>query len=402
MKRLLFLGVGSALLFTMGGMGSAQADNGPHSITTGKADGTTVTSVGNQIGADQCANCHRAHTAVTSTLTKQPQPDLCLNCHDGTGSSLNVETGTSNGKTGQVAGALRGGGFTSAEIGSGAASKVVSPMSSTGRYPVSAQLVPVVGLASVTSSHQINGATQGTMWGNGTSGVGQTGITLECGACHDPHGNGNYRMLKPSPDGQQYDTTPAVGTVGTVGYVAPIKSLPTTVNIPDQPCTSATNSAGICTKAYTTVNYWDVQAVGVPLTAAESAVNATAYAKAVANGTTYTAPVTDGFLGGVSAWCTTCHTRYLSTGASVDNVNDAVFTYKHRSDEQASNKPDCIQCHVAHGTDAVMSGAAAGVSAPGASAGSITAGYQNSDLLRVNDRGTCLMCHTMGAPTPLP
>ena len=172
MKRFLFLGVGSALLFTMGGMGSAQADNGPHSITTGIANGTAVTMV-SQVGADQCANCHRAHTAQTSTLTLQAQPALCLNCHDGNGSSLDVVDGKSNGLTGQVAGALRGGGFTNAEIGSGAASKVLSPISSTGRYPVSSQLVPVVASTSVTSSHQIDGSMTGTMWGNGTSGVGQ-------------------------------------------------------------------------------------------------------------------------------------------------------------------------------------------------------------------------------------
>jgi cytochrome c553 len=232
----------------------------------------------------------------------------------------------------------------------------------------------------------------GTMWGNGTSGVGQTGVTLECGACHDPHGNGNYRMLKPSPDGQQY-------VISTPGATV-VKSTATTVNIPDQPCTSATVNK-VCQKAYTTVNYWDVQAVGVPLTAAEVAVNATAYAAAVAKGTTasYTAPVTDGFLGGVSAWCTTCHTRYLSAGASVV-TGDATYTYKHRSDEQASNKPNCIQCHVAHGTDSTMTGAAAAVLQPGEASTGTT--FENSDLLRVNDRGTCLMCHAVGGPNPLP
>src|ERR1035437_10845114 len=112
MKRFLFLGLGSALLFTMGGMGSAQADNGPHSIVMGQNGTTTAVSLE---GAGQCANCHRAHTAQTSTLTLQAQPALCLNCHDGNGSSLNVEDGKSNSLTGQVAGALRGGGFSNAE-----------------------------------------------------------------------------------------------------------------------------------------------------------------------------------------------------------------------------------------------------------------------------------------------
>src|ERR1035437_8126920 len=112
MKRLLFLGVGSALLFTMGGMGPAQADNGPHSIVMGPNGATTAVSTE---GADQCANCHRAHTAKTTTLTLQAQPLLCLNCHAGYGSTLNVVTGSST-----SGGALRAGGFTSARIDSGA------------------------------------------------------------------------------------------------------------------------------------------------------------------------------------------------------------------------------------------------------------------------------------------
>ena len=388
MKKLLFLGVGSALMFTMGGIGSAQADNGPHSITSGVTGQVNLVS---NLGAQQCANCHRAHTAQASNLLKQAQPALCLNCHDGTGSSLDVETGTSTGNT-QQAGALRGGGFTTAEIGSGAASKVLGTADpATGRIATSAQLVPVGASAPVTSEHQIDGTTKGTMWGNGTSGVGQTAVTLECGACHDPHGNGNYRLLKADPDGSNYVTSaPGVTPVTT--------SATTTVNIPDQPCTGPKNAAGVCLKAYTTVNYWDVQAVGVPAT-----LNGVALPPISAATSTKAAVLdTDGFLGNISAWCTTCHTRYLSpSGGGTTATTDPVFTYKHRSDEGASNKPNCIQCHVAHGTDSVMTLAAAGVSAPGTAAGSITPGYENSDLLRVNDRGTCLMCHSMGGPTPV-
>jgi predicted CXXCH cytochrome family protein len=372
MKKLLFLGVGSALLFTMGGIGSAQADNGPHSIVMGPNGATTAVSTE---GAGQCANCHRAHTAKTSTLTMLAQPALCLNCHAGLGSQLDVVDGKS-----MSGGALRAGGFTSAKIDSGAGA--TKTLDVNGKRVLS-QIAVLPGSQPVTSSHQINGTTTGTMWGNGTSGIGQTAVTLECGACHDPHGNGAYRILKANPDGASYVITPAVpaGPNGVPAAVPAVMSGTTnTATIPDQSA-----------KVYTTANYWDVSAPTTPLTKAETAENV------VKAGT-----VTDGFLGGIWAWCTTCHTRYLSTGASVV-TGDATYTYKHRSDEQASYKPDCIQCHVAHGTNAAMTGAAAAVTAPdGTATGAVaTTGYQNSSLLRVDDRGTCLMCHAVGGPNPL-
>src|ERR1035437_9515811 len=91
MKKLLFLGVGSALMFTMGGVGPAQADNGPHSINGGIEGSVNQIS---DLGAQECANCHRAHTAKASNLLKLAQPALCLNCHDGTIATTDVETGT--------------------------------------------------------------------------------------------------------------------------------------------------------------------------------------------------------------------------------------------------------------------------------------------------------------------
>jgi predicted CXXCH cytochrome family protein len=366
-------------------------------------------------GAGQCANCHRAHTAQTSTLTLQAQPALCLNCHAGLGSQLDVVDGvTPNGA------ALRGGGFTTAAINSGPGA--TKTLDSTGKR-VSAQISALTTPTAVTSSHQINGTTTGTMWGNGTSGVGQTAVTLECGACHDPHGNGAYRILKANPDGASYVITAAIPAVYdtstppkliTAAVPAVTSGQTNTAIIPDQTA-----------KVYTTTDYWNVatEAAGAtpttPLTAAEKTAN---LAKP---GT-----VTDGFLGGISAWCTTCHTRYLSTGASVNNSPDAIYTYKHRSDEQANYKPDCIQCHVAHGTNSVMTGYAAAVDGPDGSPGVVgtaalptkgtksangsypyngpalassgSTGYQNSDLLRVDNRGTCLMCHAVGGPYVAP
>jgi hypothetical protein len=48
-----------------------------------------------------------------------------------------------------------------------------------------------------TSAHDVGVA--GTAWGGGAAGTDGTTITLECGSCHDPHGNGNYRILRAIP-----------------------------------------------------------------------------------------------------------------------------------------------------------------------------------------------------------
>jgi predicted CXXCH cytochrome family protein len=43
------------------------------------------------ITSDTCARCHRAHTGQAASMTTYPSHnELCLSCHDGTGSSLNV------------------------------------------------------------------------------------------------------------------------------------------------------------------------------------------------------------------------------------------------------------------------------------------------------------------------
>jgi predicted CXXCH cytochrome family protein len=387
MKKLLFIGIGSALVITMGGVGSASADNGPHSIPMAKAGATGVIIA--NMGADLCANCHRAHTAKTNTLTMLAQPAICLNCHDSLGGALDVTSGTQAG-----VGALRGGGFTTARIGSGSASKAMGLADpATGRIATSAQTIPALASGTpVTSSHQIDGTTSGTMWGNGTTGIGQSAVTLECGSCHDPHGNGNYRILKPSPTGQQYVVTAAIPAVMDNTTTPPtvvtkavpaVMSVATNVNIPDQPV-----------KAYTTTNYWDVQALGTPLVNATTGLN-TSVGSA-------TAAATDGFLGNISAWCTTCHTRYLSTSAgTTPTAGETVYTYKHRSDEGLSNKPNCIQCHVSHGSNAAMTAAAAVVAQPDGSvtglkgSGTVIQTAGDSRLLRVDNRGTCLMCHNM-------
>src|ERR1035437_10989133 len=203
MKRLLLFGVGSALMFTMGGVGPAQADtNGTGSIhkSTAAAAGTTqLVSVGGGRGA----GCHRAHTAKAVNLLQQTQPALCYTCHGGAGSTLDVVDGVD--PQGATPTALRGGGFAYSLINGAGATMTVSAVDQTTGKSTKSATDPVskTGLAPVTSRNQIDGVTTGTIWGNGAISAtvgdplaaGKTGVTLECGSCHDPHGNGNYRLL---------------------------------------------------------------------------------------------------------------------------------------------------------------------------------------------------------------
>src|SRR5665647_1780572 len=373
MKRLLLLGVGSALMFTMGGVGPAQADNGPHVSTAVAAGGSALLS---NAGGGRCASCHRAHTATAEYLLMDSQPALCFTCHAaGTGASTNVVDGQN--KYNSLA--LRGGGFTNAMIDGAGASKSIGTVIPPGGHglPTTNQLVPALAAPSaVTSKHQIDGTTTGTMWGNGaispTVNLGKPTVTLECGSCHDPHGNGNYRILKPVP----VDAGTLVQTIispATATAPAELSAPPEGVNIPDA-----------VSKVYTTNNYWTVADRQVPTVKGSTTLPA--------------ADVTDGYIANVSQWCATCHTRYLAgSGSYKTDSGDAVFTYRHRSNRNNSagvSRPNCIQCHVSHGSNVTMTGDAATVALPG---GGLVSAAPSSDsrLLRVNNRGTCVMCHNV-------
>jgi len=384
MKRLLLLGVGSALMFTIGGVGPAQADNGPHVST---AVGAGLTATMGQAGGGRCASCHRAHTAKAEMLLKEAQPALCFSCHaNGVGASTDVVNGV-----GPLGKGLRGGGFTYALINGAGASKTMGTVPGAHGLPIASEIVPVLAAGgplvpgtAVTSKHQIDGTTAGTMWGNGAISAtivnaGKAGVKLECASCHDPHGNGNYRILKPIPNdaGTLTQTVISPATTSSTGVVTPAElSAPATgVNIPD--------AAG---KVYTTSDYWSVRDLNVPLQAV---------------GDTSTPPkLTDGYIANVAQWCSTCHTRYLAgSGSYKINSGDAVFTYRHRSNRNNSagvSRPNCIQCHVSHGSNVAMSGESALVGLPGQPTRTDPASPSpDSRLLRVNNRGTCVMCHNV-------
>ncbi len=345
-RKLTLLVASCAVALFIGSGVPASADNGPH-----------VKLASPDMIADKCAACHRAHTAKAAYLLAQEEEALCFTCHgtSGTGANTNVKDGVGwdgAGRTGS-SGALRGGGFTYALIDSDGPTSTPA----MGNIPALS-----TGQAS-TSNHSVVGTTQ-TVWGNGpTSSTANSGSStkLECGSCHDPHGNGNYRILRPVP--------PSGGATASV---------------------TVTDPAGA--KVYTTTNYWDVKASTDDTLGPTHA--ASKYGPAYQE-------VTGNFIGNIAAWCSTCHTRYLApTGSYKNSSGDAVYTYRHSSNfkfvKGASTdgpvnpgRPNCIQCHVSHGSNATMGNFSSAVTQPDGS----TAATGGSRLLRADNRGTCQMCH---------
>jgi predicted CXXCH cytochrome family protein len=324
MKRLVLIAVGCASLFVAA---PAAADNGPHMKGAG-------------LVPDTCAACHRAHTAQAPYLLKEDQESLCFTCHGSaaTGSKLDVEDGVGYSGPGHTGtqGALRGGGFKYALIDTSHPEPNYNP--ETGR--LDSATIPVLSEGEgVNSTHSVNDSEQ-TAWGNGsisaTVNYGK-GIDLACGSCHDPHGNGNYRILRPIPNESGAETGVTI--------------------------------ADTSTKVYTTANYWASWDENAPQ-----------------------------FQYQVSDWCTTCHTRYLAGSKSYKtDSGDAVYTYRHRSSyTQAeyeshpppSARPNCVQCHVAHGSNSSMGENSRSVTFPDGSPGGT-----DSRLLRLDNRGVCQTCH---------
>lgn len=351
------------LSLSMVGVPAASADNGPHV----KEQGLTP---------DSCAACHRAHTAQAPYLLKQSEESLCYSCHgsSGSGSDLDVAdgigyAGADTGGAGREGGqfALRGGGFKNAAINTGVVEKTLGPEGAHGK-PLYRAVIPVlekeghIELAATTSSHSTNSSKQ-IAWGNGpisaTVSYGKE-VELRCGSCHDQHGNGMYRILRPIPEESGASESEKV-------------------EIPDEPV-----------KEYGTTNYWDSWEVN-----------------------------NKEFRYKINQWCSLCHTRLLATGSSAtESSGDAVYTYRHasnwtraqyekiekESEEHASEhwektEPSCIQCHVAHGTDATMGENSSKVSLPNGEQPTLDenggTGGGDSYLLRLNNRGVCQTCHNV-------
>lgn len=435
MKRAFFLMLGSAVWLAVSAGPPAFADNGPHVSYTAGLNTVTDNNTARNAVTDRCSGCHRAHTAQGPDITVAEQPALCYTCHGsgGTGASTDVQDGnayaftSSNGGVSGTRGAtlvgsgtayaLRGGGFDNAFIDSANAAKTFTYNASTGVWSSTDKTIPVLAAgAPSTSSHQIG--VEGTMWGNDTGGTlpgsypGQTAVALECTSCHDPHGNGNYRILKPIPDGS--------------GVASPGVAIQDTLT---------------ASKSYTLVDYWlgsgtsavaskqvgstgdqlvggsvvsgnYVQTAGVPATGGAWTTDPTTGAR------TYTVPGStkplDGFITNIASWCTTCHTEYKTvnpaTGLSYSSASPVTInpsgntTYKYRHDgvNGKYGSPNCITCHVAHGSNASMTGAnSSRILLPDGTEALYTlkagpnvgTAVPDSRLLRF-DNASCFICHT--------
>ncbi|MEW5990436.1 MAG: cytochrome c3 family protein [Chloroflexota bacterium] len=219
MRRLALVLAGGALWLILAAV-PALADGGPHVQTVNNG------SLG--INADGCAGCHRAHTAQGPFLINAAdETALCQTCHGAavTGSTVDVMTGVQYALAGRSGGtqlgALRGGGYDQARIDAGNASR----LSYYRNADLDVSQRPKVGVGAaedVTSAHIAmtdNGLTsQGIAWGNGAAGSGVgPAVEISCASCHNPHGNGQYRILNKIPEatGAGFDDTWVVDIIAT-------------------------------------------------------------------------------------------------------------------------------------------------------------------------------------------
>jgi predicted CXXCH cytochrome family protein len=475
-RRWTLLLAGAALWLFLAAI-PALADGGPHVAATNSG----VSS----LTADGCAGCHRAHTATGPYLLNAAGDEaLCLTCHGaaGPGATTDVMTGvqyapvsaTDGTRTGTQLGALRNGGFDQARIGD--PFRIAGTVAnSEGRYSVYGKVQVSNTTGDVTSAHlemAANGLNQpGKAWGSGANGTDAgPAVTISCGSCHNPHGNGQYRILNPidgtAVTGMNARWTAAIygvgggtyrtiashglligdtvtiagnsnsslnGTALVVKAVANTTFTVTSITTGDGSGGTVTRVGGVkvtdaANTANATRNYTVIQTptgLGYTLLASQAAAFSATSGDylhyrvpwdATSGSSNYDAPngipaattTVSGFGEQITAWCTACHTRYYArsqptdasggTGAAYNTARpgasdgtfsatkDSVFTYQHRTN--GSSGRGCVTCHVSHGSNAVMNGTFSSTfTYPDGTASA------SSRLLKVDNRGTCQLCH---------
>jgi predicted CXXCH cytochrome family protein len=381
------------------------ADGGPHIASANSGVST--------LAADGCAGCHRAHTAQGEMLLAAADPnDLCVTCHGaaGTGATTDVETGvqyavgTTQPRGTTVAGSLRAGGFITARLNSTDTQRISYPkILGTGVTAFFSSNVRELSAGQpVTSAHIAFDGTsivaRGVAWGNGglNSGAGPV-FSNTCTTCHNPHGNGYYRILVPQPSdgtGPLFEMPPVgvtdaalpvgTGAAGTRNYTNIWGRTLADVLAGTYPGGGTVATGGDYWRDYLPWNgVPSEQANGLPSPLPPGALNGDR-PMYVPGGTNMT-----GYRGQITAWCSTCHTRHSgATGASVDTGDDV---YRFRHDVGQS---ECTQCHVAHGSNAAMPGTFSAVAPyPDSPGGADPITSASSRLLKIANRGTCQGCH---------
>ena len=404
----------------------AMADGGPHVVASG--------SGASALTSDSCAGCHRAHTAQGEGLLNTAEA-LCLTCHgaQSSGATTDIMTGVQYvsgdehnvaGGAGTQLGALRNGGFVQARIDSGSPARWLTTNLLSEASHQRAK-VRAGAAADVTSAHlklpESAIDAPGVAWGNGANNSGPgPGVDLTCVSCHNPHGNGQYRILNPVP-------SPDVLS----GTFTPL-SLPGAAiqDSPVDPDGDPQNGIENPTKNYTVLQVKGVHALNQEGTAAANATyllyardvldarsatptktwpagsylatggdywhvrvpwNSTTGANDAPNGIPSNSGALVAFNTQMTAWCAACHTRYPSATAE-EPSGDSLFTYRH---ETIGNRA-CTTCHVAHGSNARMEGPySLTMPFPDGTTVTYSIGGTTGDsrLLKVDNRGTCQLCH---------
>lgn len=432
MKKLL-IAVVIGMLLVIALASTALADAGPHGAFAANTDA--------------CASCHRAHTAKSADgflLASTSVYALCTSCHNGDGAYTNVVDGVygvdsgglnvAGGTQGDQGQGLFGGGFVRAAIN--------TVRSNVNGYDTA---VAFPAPAAVTSHHQVDGLTAGTVWGSGdvnaaayTADAATFGILdLECTSCHDPHGNAgktggvnsgvpttSYRILRFNPVGSNgyqvvsggavntgYFTRAGVTQTGLKGgvYVADVAPKWYTLNTdfatdPTLQAFRARGTAGTNTPWWAFVNMKADSAgrtyvyqrpamqISTSFVAGATAISCSPSINAGVGTIDATCalpgnPVAGSTwnntvpMGKLGYWCATCHDRYLA-GSAGRTVNSTDSKYTFR---HSTTTVACVNCHTAHGTNASM--ALTDANHPGAS---LTTG---SILLKADNRMLCADCH---------
>ena len=408
------------------------------------------------------------HTALNDFLLTMDKDALCEFCH-GHEAGL-AQTNVLDGVLRMSGEPLRGGGFEKARMNTqGTGNRLVLGYATNTTWTTAGPVewkFPVGNTTSpkaVTSTHTLG--EEAVIWGSGaiSSSPNAGDMTeLECVSCHDPHIFGmTYRMLRKNPEGG----AEAGGTVG--------KLVTDQLNF-NKANSGPSNSTTIL--SYTTSDYsntviynktWDGGSgnwtlTPLLITAGTSKFPTSYAAPKVYNGDGTVATVNyqnkgvwetkEMYSDQLIKWCTSCHDRYYTPkGLSRVDTGDAIYMFGHRVGDtpvvwnnsrwetspstttygSSSSAPgnvryNCMVCHAAHGTTALMTEMVRAEAWPGEGGGAYDTlgngtrlgegwlaqdtslgagkftdhdGDGRSNLLRLDNRGVCQRCHYKGKLT---